>query len=75
MKKVSIALLLFTRSNYYLRYLPATNWALTLNFKHNNDRNNGPFPLVIGDDDAFKDPIRLNQNALTTIIDNTAQAG
>ncbi|MGI8638214.1 MAG: TonB-dependent receptor, partial [Segetibacter sp.] len=57
--------------NYYLKYLPGNHWAFALNFKHNYDRNNGPFPLVTSVNDAFKDPFMLNQNALTTSIDNT----
>lgn len=57
--------------NYYLKLLPASKWALMLNVKHNNNRNNGPFPLVIGVQEAFNNPYRLNQNAITKIIDNT----
>jgi iron complex outermembrane receptor protein len=55
--------------NYYLRWLPATNWDVTLNFKHVDNRNNGPFPLVASD--PFKDPFVLDQNATTKMIDNT----
>src|SRR5436853_1654985 len=56
--------------NYYLKFIPGTKWAATLNVKHNNNRNNGPFPLVFGIQDALANPYKLNQNALTTIIDN-----
>ncbi|MEP6583885.1 MAG: TonB-dependent receptor [Ginsengibacter sp.] len=57
--------------NYYLKYLPNEKLSVTLNAKHNNNRNNGPFPLVFGVDEAFANPYKLNQNALTKIIDNT----
>ncbi|MBC7850179.1 MAG: TonB-dependent receptor [Chitinophagaceae bacterium] len=53
--------------NYYLRYLPATAWSINLNFKHHNNRNNGPFPLTFGTDNPFK----LSQNATAKMIDNT----
>lgn len=55
--------------NYYLKYLPAKTWDITLNVKHNNNRNHGAFPLVA--DDPFRTPFVLDQNALTEMIDNT----
>lgn len=57
--------------NYYLRYLPGNNWDLDLNVKHSNNRNNGPFPLVMGADQALSEPFHLSQNATTTMVDNT----
>ena len=60
--------------NYYLRYLPADRWAFTLNAKHYHHRNRGPFPLVFGAADALEKPFRLNQNALTRMVDNTFNA-
>ncbi len=57
--------------NYYLKYIANEKLAITLNAKHNNNRNTGPFPLVFGVDEAFANPYKLNQNALTKIIDNT----
>ncbi len=57
--------------NYYLKYIANEKLAVTLNAKHNNNRNTGPFPLVFGVDEAFANPYKLNQNALTKIIDNT----
>ncbi len=57
--------------NYYLKYLPAANWGITLNVKHQNNRNNGAFPLVNGVEDAFNNPYQLNQNATGKMIDNT----
>ena len=56
--------------NYYLKYLPADKWAITLNVKHNNNRNMGAFPLVYGVDNAINNPFKLNQNAVSQLIDN-----
>ncbi|HWK06364.1 MAG TPA: TonB-dependent receptor [Puia sp.] len=58
--------------NYYLKYLPAKAWDLTLNVKHNNNRNHGAFPLVATD--PFTNPFVLSQNALTEMVDNTLNA-
>jgi iron complex outermembrane receptor protein len=44
---------------------------MVLNIKHNNNRNNGPFPLVFGVQEAFEKPFLLNQNVSTRMIDNT----
>ncbi|MBI3717685.1 MAG: TonB-dependent receptor [Sphingobacteriales bacterium] len=60
--------------NYYLKFLPDNKWSFVLNLKHNNNRNNGPFPLVIGADEALKNPFQLNQNAITKMVDNTFNA-
>jgi iron complex outermembrane recepter protein len=60
--------------NYYLKYLASQRWALTLNVKHHNNRNNGPFSLVNGVDEAFSTPFHLNQNATTQMVDNTFNA-
>jgi iron complex outermembrane receptor protein len=57
--------------NYYIKYLPAQRWSVLLNVKHQNNRNNGTFPLVQGVEEALKDPFVLNQNARTKMIDNT----
>ncbi|MEP6594628.1 MAG: TonB-dependent receptor [Ginsengibacter sp.] len=56
--------------NYFLKFLANQKWVVTLNVKHNNNRNHGPFPLVFGIDNAFAMPYKLSQNALTKIIDN-----
>lgn len=55
--------------NYFVKWLPAKNWDITLNAKHTNNRNHGPFPLVASD--PFQDPFVLSQNAVTKMIDNT----
>lgn len=60
--------------NYYLLYKPATNWQVNLNFKHLNSNNKGAFPLVFGMEQALADPYHLNQNAVTTMHDNTMNA-
>ncbi|MDB5278175.1 MAG: TonB-dependent receptor [Ferruginibacter sp.] len=60
--------------NYYLKYLPGSGWAVTLNVKHQNNKNDGAFPLVNGVEDAFKNPYQLNQNAVGKMIDNTLNA-
>jgi iron complex outermembrane receptor protein len=57
--------------NYFLKYLAGNNWDVVLNVKHSNNRNNGPFPLVFGVQPAFEKPFRLNQNAITQMVDNT----
>lgn len=57
--------------NYYLKYLPAPNWMISLNVKHHNNRNNGAFPLVADLQGAFADPFHLAQNATAKMIDNT----
>ena len=60
--------------NYYLKYIPSSSWAITLNVKHQNNENNGPFGLVNGVEEAFENPYKLNQNAISKMIDNTLNA-
>ncbi len=60
--------------NYYLKYLPAQKWAITLNVKHQNNKNDGAFPLVNGVDEAFSNPYKVNQNATAQMNDNTLNA-
>jgi iron complex outermembrane receptor protein len=60
--------------NYYLKFLPAESWAMTLNVKHQNNKNHGPFPLVFGVDEAFNHPFQLSQDALAAMHDNTLNA-
>jgi iron complex outermembrane receptor protein len=60
--------------NYYLKYLPAAKWAITLNVKHQNNKNDGAYPMVNGVEDALKEPFLLNQNAVGKMIDNTLNA-
>ncbi len=58
--------------NYFLEYLISDEWAMTLNVKHVSNRNNGAFPLVFGMANAFENPFHLSQNALTKMIDASA---
>lgn len=60
--------------NYYLKYLPSDRWALTLNVKHDQNRNNGAFPLVASPEVALENPFEVNQNALTELVDNIFNA-
>ncbi len=63
-----------TSGNYYLKFLPNSKWAITLNAKHQNTRSNGPFPLVNGVEDAINNPYFLSQNAIAKMIDNSFNA-
>jgi iron complex outermembrane receptor protein len=56
--------------NYYLRWMPAGRWSFILNAKHSHNRNRGPFPLIMGKEEALAHPFRLNQNAITKMVDN-----
>ncbi|HEY4206372.1 MAG TPA: TonB-dependent receptor plug domain-containing protein, partial [Puia sp.] len=60
--------------NYYLKYLPGQRWSLDLNIKHRNNRNHGAFPLVADPGMVFTRPFKLDQNATTTMVDNTFQS-
>lgn len=60
--------------NYYLKFLPAQKLSFTLNVKHQNNQNNGAFPLVNGIEEAFSKPFKLNQNAIGKMMDNTLNA-
>jgi iron complex outermembrane receptor protein len=60
--------------NYYLKWLASRQWNLSLNVKYQFNRNNGVFPLAGNKEDAFAHPYEVNQNAITTIIDNTLNA-
>ena len=57
--------------NYFVKYIPSANWQVNLNVKHYNSANKGAFPLVFGVEDAFSNPFKLNQNGITTMMDNT----
>ncbi len=57
--------------NYYLTYLPSEKWMLTVNIKHQPNRNEGTFPLVNGVDEAFANPYHLSQDATAKMIDNS----
>lgn len=63
--------------NYYLKYVISEKWTIGLNAKHNDNRNNGPFPLAFpmsSSDDFLDEGHVLNQNATSKMIDNTFNA-
>jgi iron complex outermembrane receptor protein len=60
--------------NYYLKYLAGEKWTLTLNVKNNINRNNGPFTLIPSQKQAYAKPFIVDQNAITTMVDNTFNA-
>ncbi|HVU55729.1 MAG TPA: TonB-dependent receptor [Puia sp.] len=60
--------------NYYLKYLPGARWSLDLNIKQRYNRNHGAFPLVADPVAVFAQPFHLDQNATTTMMDNTFQS-
>jgi iron complex outermembrane receptor protein len=57
--------------NYYLKYLLNSRLSFALNVKHHANRNDGAFALAPDDSTAFAEPFKVQQNALTTLIDNT----
>lgn len=60
--------------NYYLKYLASSRLTFTLNVKNDENRNNGAFTLVSSEAQAYKMPFVVNQNATTTMVDNTFNA-
>lgn len=60
--------------NYYLKFFPTTRFQVTLNFKHQINRNNGAFPLAPNLAAALNTPYQLKQNALTVMHDNSLNA-
>ena len=57
--------------NYFVKYIATNHWQATLNVKNYSGENRGAFPLVFGVEEAFSNPFRLNQNGITTMMDNT----
>ena len=57
--------------NYYLKYFATSRLSVTLNVKHHSNRNDGAFALAPDPQTAFSKPFEVEQNALTTLIDNT----
>jgi iron complex outermembrane receptor protein len=55
--------------NYYLKFLASSRWSLTLNVKHNMNRNDGAFPLASSPQEALSDPFTVNQNAVGRLMD------
>lgn len=57
--------------NYYLKYKPADKWMISLNLKHQANRNDGAFTLSGSVDEAFENPYKIQQNAKGRMTDNT----
>lgn len=57
--------------NYYLKYIASPRWSVTLNAKHQNNRNMGAFPMVGSVEEAFENPYRLSQDGIAEMADNT----
>ena len=60
----------FFLGNYYLKFLAAQKFTLTLNVKNYENRNNGAFPLASSPAEALRNPFKVDQNAVTKMIDN-----
>ncbi len=57
--------------NYYLKYIASPRWSVTLNAKHQNNRNMGAFPMAGSVDEALENPYKLNQDGVAEMKDNT----
>lgn len=60
--------------NHTLRYTPTPQWDIALNIKHQANRNRGAFPLAPDMETAFREPYRLEQNAVATMKDDGLNA-
>jgi iron complex outermembrane receptor protein len=56
--------------NYFIKYVATPRLSYTLNIKHNQNRNNGAFPLAGNAEGALSNPFEVNQDAQTQLIDN-----
>jgi len=59
------------QGNYFLKYQTNKRLSLLLNVKHQQQLNNGAFPLVLGMEEAFEKPFRLAQNRSSRMRDQT----
>lgn len=57
-------------ANYFLKYNVSQRWSVSLNMKHNANRNNGAFPLAGSVEEATTNPFTVNQDATTKLIDS-----
>jgi iron complex outermembrane receptor protein len=64
----------FFLGNYYLKFLASQKLTLTLNVKNYENRNNGPFQLAGSPAEALSNPFKVDQNAVTKMIDNIFDA-
>ena len=60
-----------TMGNYYLKYIPNSKLAISLNAKHISNNNHGAFPLASSITEALENPYILNQNDIAKMIDKT----
>ncbi len=60
--------------DYFIKYLASDKLSFTLNAKHLDVNNHGPFQLVSGMDEALKDPYMVNQDATSVMHDKTFNA-
>jgi iron complex outermembrane receptor protein len=60
--------------SYYLKFLANSKLSFTLNVKNDINRNNGPFTLASSPQQALATPFVVDQNATTTMVDNTLNA-
>jgi len=60
--------------NYYLKYIATRKFSMTFNVKHNDNRNDGAFPLAGSIDDALAMPFSLNQNNTGPMVDQLFNA-
>jgi iron complex outermembrane receptor protein len=58
--------------NYYLKYLAGQDWSVQLNIHHNNNRNEGAFPLSVDRSTLYSDPYKVDQNSIATMKDDGA---
>ncbi len=58
-------------TNLNLKFLANKKLVFTFNAKYQHYNNHGPFPMVIGVDEAINNPFRLNQDAVAKMIDKT----
>ncbi len=61
-------------ANYFLKYMMNSKWQMSLNWKHYSGNSEGPFPLAAGVEEGLANPYKLNQNAITTMRDQTMNA-
>ncbi|WP_165823929.1 TonB-dependent receptor [Pseudochryseolinea flava] len=60
--------------NYFMTWMINPAWSATWNVKHSNNRNDGSFPLVISTEEAFNNPFKLEQDAITELVDDVFNA-
>lgn len=60
--------------SYNLKFLASSRFVLSLNVKHQENRNNGAFPLAGSVAEALAKPFTVNQNATAEMVDNLFNA-